>query len=141
MALGFNQTSFARQFSQKQSNVSLMISGKRGIPPALILELSNRYSHFNPQWLLTGEGTMFLEKKPETADTVEEGGARYEAAPAAQEPPPLVVTDVTPLLRMMEAMREEMRAREAETRERIEWLERRVRELEEQAEKGTVAAL
>jgi len=136
--LGLTQKAFAQRVNVAQSFVTNMIRGKKGISARVLNGLTENYPQVNIAWLLTGEGEMFLEKKPDAAGMVEEGGERYEASPAAPEPPALVVTDVTPLLRMMEAMREEMRAREAEMKERIEWLERRVRELE--AERDAVVS-
>jgi len=137
-----NQKAFAEVVGVTQGFVSQMVTGRSGIPMEVLAKISNSNNGLNIDWLLTGKGEMFLEKTSPEPGMVEEGGTRYEAAPAQEEPPPaLVVTDVTPLLRLMEGMREEMRAREAEMKERVEWLERRVRELEAAAEKGVGVGL
>jgi len=140
--LNTNQSAFASKVGVASTFINQIIHGKRGLSASVLDGLSSSYPDVNITWLLSGAGEIFLEKTSPTSGMVEEGGTRYEAAPAQEEPPPaLVVTDVTPLLRLMEQMREEMRAREAEMKERVEWLERRVRELEAAAEKGVGVGL
>lgn len=139
-SLKITQVSLAQQIGVSQTFVNKMLKGEKGISGRVINELSTGFKEVNLKWLLHGEGEMFFENDAPAAGMVEDGGERYAAAPAQEEEPPpaLVVTDVTPLLRLMEQMREDMRLREAEMKERIEWLERRVRELE--AERNAVVS-
>ncbi len=59
--LELNQTKFADSIGFKQSNYSRYESGVHEAPISLIENMRNRYN-INPDWVITGNGPMFLEK-------------------------------------------------------------------------------
>lgn len=57
--------SFAIAYGYSKGFVSRMVNGKVAIPKDLVKSLSTGKPPLNSQWLLTGDGEMFLGKKYE----------------------------------------------------------------------------
>lgn len=57
-----NQTEFADSLGITQSSVSRYLSGDRDLPMTTVLAIKAVYN-INPNWLLTGEGPMFIVKE------------------------------------------------------------------------------
>jgi len=61
-ALSLNQTAFAISLGMTQPNIHRMVSGKNKISMEVLNGISKTYTHVNLHWLLTGDGTMFLDQ-------------------------------------------------------------------------------
>lgn len=60
-ALGMTQTDFAKQFGLSKSGLNDIVSGKiKSIPGHVQLKLARDYK-VNPNWLISGEGEMFVK--------------------------------------------------------------------------------
>jgi transcriptional regulator with XRE-family HTH domain len=68
--IGVNQTEFANTLGVAPSFISGIERDKKDVSRELLEKLIEKY-HINANWILTGEGEMFLSQKPEvTAKTV-----------------------------------------------------------------------
>lgn len=56
---GLSQSEFAEKLGISKGQISNILSGERGITNLMALALKAEFS-VNPNWLLTGEGEMFL---------------------------------------------------------------------------------
>jgi plasmid maintenance system antidote protein VapI len=74
LALDLNQTTFSLKFNQRQSSISQIVKGKRGIPHKLQIVIAKRHGQSVVDWLMTGEGELNLHK---AADEVKEKTAEY----------------------------------------------------------------
>ena len=97
-ALNSNQSELARKIGVSPSLINQIVKGQKALSHKVLTQLTNSYREINANWLLTGEGEMFMEKK---------------------EPESRVQTGVL-----------EPDAEYVKGDGRLEWLERRVGELE-----------
>ncbi len=63
---GFSQSEFSQQFGVDQSTISNFENGKV-VSAEVILNLVKKYPTFSLDWLMTGQGNMWLDKKQTTA--------------------------------------------------------------------------
>lgn len=87
-ALNLTQTAVFQKTGIVQSTVSAMISGKREINKHAINAIKKNLPFVNINWLLTGEGQMFLENQDQVPATV-------------QEPEPVYIQDPFSALRQL----------------------------------------
>lgn len=82
-ALDLTQTAVFQKTGIVQSTVSAMISGKREINKHAINAIKKNLPFVNINWLLTGEGEMFLENQAPVPATVQEPEPVYSRDPFA----------------------------------------------------------
>lgn len=64
-----NQSLVAQELSISQSYINQIIKGKKNLSHKVITEIGKKYPMVNTNWLIRGEGDMFLsEKLPEVAE-------------------------------------------------------------------------
>lgn len=74
--LGLSQVEFAERVEMEQSYLSKLEKGHKGLGKRLLKIMSSTFG-FNENWLLTGEGEMFPEKKDRS--DVQENGVAYQS--------------------------------------------------------------
>lgn len=62
-ALGLTMAEFAPALGLKQSGISNIESGQRIVSEKHLKMLCATYPHVNAEWIMTGEGTMFIDPK------------------------------------------------------------------------------
>lgn len=60
--LGITATRFADEIGVQRSSISHILSGRNKPSYDFILRIIEKYPSINPTWLLTGKGTMLLDK-------------------------------------------------------------------------------
>lgn len=75
-ALNISVSQFSREINRKQPYISRVVAGYQAISGNILNSIAHRYNYVNIQWLLTGEGEMFISKG--SKDTLE----------LAEPPPP-----------------------------------------------------
>jgi len=76
--LELTQLSMAESLGISQGYVSQMVSGNRNISRTVLRSITKTFQNVNVQWLMTGNGEMFLTA---SVDVVSEPEVRYEAKP------------------------------------------------------------
>src|SRR5690606_17064831 len=71
-----NQKEFADKLGYKQSSISELENGVKNISKAIIYSLEKELG-VNPQWLLDGDGEMFLPKGPRSSSRSDVDSPRY----------------------------------------------------------------
>ena len=78
-ALNLRQESFARSLGMTQPNISRTVNGETKISVEVLNRIIDTYKNVNMHWLLTGDGTMFLDESKEKSRQVEEPAVGYTA--------------------------------------------------------------
>jgi phage repressor protein C with HTH and peptisase S24 domain len=63
-----NNTEFANFMGEKTATTSGWVSGRRGIGRSVIDKITSKLPQVNPSWLLTGEGNMLNNAKPDASN-------------------------------------------------------------------------
>lgn len=71
-ALGISQKDLSDKTGLSTSVISHYITGERGITAKSALKIQSAFPAVNPDWLLTGDGKMFLQVGQSEADEAEE---------------------------------------------------------------------
>lgn len=82
--LNISQDAFAQRIGRTQGFIGQMISGRSRISGDAISRISDTYKNVNTNWLLTGEGEMFLPNPLDSilgikSNGVSEQDVKYEA--------------------------------------------------------------
>jgi transcriptional regulator with XRE-family HTH domain len=92
-ALNVKQIELARLLKTNPGFISQMLTGNRKITESFAYSISKRYDWFNPDWLISGngtmrkaEGSMILPYSDDTVDKLNEPVAVYEKAGNETEP-------------------------------------------------------
>lgn len=83
-ALNTNPKRFAEAINLSPSFIYQVLSGQKSISARVILNITSAYSQVNINWLLTGEGDMFDDKKEPAG--VNEPGEKYRPAERREAP-------------------------------------------------------
>lgn len=75
--LGFNQVEFANSIGLTQATISRYLSGEREINTTTILAIKAVYK-VNPNWLLTGEGELFVDDLSPNPFPTREGEGEWQ---------------------------------------------------------------
>jgi transcriptional regulator with XRE-family HTH domain len=78
-ALNLNQSSLAKSLGTTQPNISRMVTGESKISSEVMLRILNLHKNVNVHWLLTGEGSMFVDGQADPATQVKEVADPYRA--------------------------------------------------------------
>jgi len=106
------QTVLAQRIGFTPGFISRVISGQEVFTGKLVLKLSESFPMLNMDWLLRGDGEMFL------GDTEKKNTAESESPPGVREPDEGYVTDpVGQLRRLFENFEKRISALEAEVQE------------------------
>ena len=62
--LGLNPRAFANEIGNNSSNIYKILSGERGLPKGFTSAILTKYPQVNKDWLLFGEGLMFVDDEP-----------------------------------------------------------------------------
>lgn len=61
--LNLNQSELARLIKVSPSLINQIINGQKALSHKVLSQLTNSYNQVNANWLLTGQGEMFLKKQ------------------------------------------------------------------------------
>jgi hypothetical protein len=61
--LGISDAEFARNLGIAPQNIQIFKKGERPVSPKIWIRAIKKFPQFNPRWVATGEGEIYLEKK------------------------------------------------------------------------------
>jgi transcriptional regulator with XRE-family HTH domain len=91
---------FARTIGVTPQAISHIISGRSNPSGDLLKSIFTKFPELNATWLITGEGSMFLDGS--TPD------ALVKAIPDEEKPVPLEMPSINPILEELKLMRQEL---------------------------------
>ena len=68
---GISQGDFARKIGRQSANMSQILSGERHIPRTFGMEVTKAFPNVNRDWLLFGEGDMYLNEESAASQLTE----------------------------------------------------------------------
>lgn len=80
-----SKNAFAKSLSMDQTTVNNQILGKRSVSIDLVLSFLTNYPNISAEWLMRGEGEMFIQEKTEYADKLSDETEGYSTIRELQD--------------------------------------------------------